>query len=82
MNKKLAVQTKELMLEILDWTMNSNKKLALEVINEVAEQVLSDMNEWLKDNEEIEKYNEDGEPSVEMIHVAEEASARIEYGED
>lgn len=55
MNKKLAVQTKELMLEISDWVVNPNRKLALEVIGEISEQVLCDMNEYLRVEEQREK---------------------------
>jgi len=51
MTKQLALQTKEYMLEVIDWCVNPNRKLALEVINEVAETVLQDMDQYLKEEE-------------------------------
>ena len=54
MNKKLALQTKEDFLEILDWSNGQNRKVSLECINEIAERALQDINAWLKEDEKVE----------------------------
>lgn len=64
MNKQLVLQTKEYMLEVLDWTNNPNRKLALECINEIADQVLQDMNEYLREVEKLDSVL----PPVEVIN--------------
>ena len=49
MNQKLALQIKESVLDILSWTNNPNRKLSLECINEIGEQILQDLTYYLKE---------------------------------
>jgi|SRR3990167_2009462 len=51
MNRKLALQAKEDLLEILDWSNNDNRKLAVQCIGEISERLLEDINVYLKEEE-------------------------------
>ena len=52
MNKELILKTKDHLLEILDWSNDGNRKLAVQCIGEIVEEALQDLNEELKNVEQ------------------------------
>lgn len=59
MNKQLALQIKESVLDILSWTNNPNRKLSLECINEIAEQILQDVEQSLRAEEQEDRVHKE-----------------------
>lgn len=55
MNKQLALRTKEYLLEILSWSTDNNRKLAVQCIGEIAEEALQGLNEYLSTEEKTEE---------------------------
>ena len=52
-SEKLCKKIKEDLLHILEWTMDSNKTVALEMISDIADELLKEMKEEEKENEPI-----------------------------
>ena len=52
-SKQLYKKIKEDLLHILEWTMDSNKTVALEMISDIADELLKEMKEEEKENEPI-----------------------------